>query len=302
MAQQTPSLSVVINTKNSADTLKACLRSVKNLADEIIVMDMQSSDDTLRIARSFDATIKMHPDVGYVEPARNAAIAIAKCDWILVIDADEEVPPSLAKEIRKNLITDERVDAYFLPRKNLIFDRWVKSGWWPDHILRLFRRGTVNWPSEIHAVPAVNGTVKRLPARESLALVHHNYPDLDSYWTRAQRYAHVTAKNATARGELLHSPLDAFMGELFQRYYGWDGQHDGSHGVILSLLQANTKILESAAQWEQRQYADDLPPLALSQTLRRWANDARYWELLPQVEASSWPLKLWWKLRLWLRW
>src|SRR5688500_1083795 len=96
MPEEITMLSVVINTKNSERTLKAALDSVQ-FATEIIVMDMHSKDDTTKIAEKAKAKVFTHPDVGYVEPARNAAIAKATHDWVFILDADEVVPEKLAK-------------------------------------------------------------------------------------------------------------------------------------------------------------------------------------------------------------
>lgn len=175
MAQNRPTISVVINTKNAAATLDRCLASVHSWADEIIVMDMKSTDDTVQIAKFFGARTFSHPDVGYVEPARNAALAKARGEWILILDADEEVTPGLAKKIASELVLDSKIDAYFLPRQNIIFDKWVKTGWWPDHLLRLFRAGHVVWADTLHAVPQAQGTVARLDAKENWSIRHNNY-------------------------------------------------------------------------------------------------------------------------------
>jgi glycosyltransferase involved in cell wall biosynthesis len=151
--EKTLLLSVVINTKNSSATLEKALGSVRSFADEIVVMDMQSTDNTLEIAKKYDCQVYSHKDVGYVEPARNAAIAKAKGEWIFILDADEEAPDKL-KDLVSELSTTT-TDSYFVPRSNIIFGRAVNTGWWPDYILRLFRKDHVTWSDELHAVPQV---------------------------------------------------------------------------------------------------------------------------------------------------
>src|SRR5262245_10992026 len=122
-------LSVVINTKNSAETLRRALQSVA-FADELIVVEMESTDETLSIAREFNARTFQHQDVGYVEPARNFALDQAKQDWILVLDDDEEVSSGLHQQVESvvngSVTKALKADVYWLPRQNIVFNRWVK--------------------------------------------------------------------------------------------------------------------------------------------------------------------------------
>lgn len=300
MAQKTPTLSVVINTKNSAATLKGCLESVKGLADEIIVMDMKSQDNTRDIAKRYGATVFLHPDVGYVEPARNAALRKAHSEWVLIVDADEEIPPTLSRKIRNDLITTERIDAYFLPRKNMIFGKWVKTGWWPDHILRLFRKGKVTWLDEIHSIPQITGEVARVEANEKWAIVHHNYQSVDQFIDRAQRYAKITAEMRIKKKQPIEDPAGVFFDELVRRFYTWGGSMDGTHGRMLSILQGCTRVLESAQQWEMKHFPEQ-KYRPLSSVLRQAASDARFWEMKMKAEQSSGLMKLFYKIRQKLR-
>lgn len=291
-------LSVVINTKNSAETLEQALRSVEKLADEIIVMDMKSTDDTVKIAEKFGARTFSHPDVGYVEPARNAALAKATGNWILVLDADEEIPSLLAKFIRETL-PETKADAFFLPRQNIIFGRAVKTGWWPDYILRLFRKGSVQWSDEIHAVPQVNGSIDRVNAQATLAITHHNYQTVDQFIDRAQRYAAIEAQQEENK-DAKPDPAGAFFGELIQRYYGWEGCDDGMHGLMLSFLQGTQKVIEHAKLWEKQGFRKKNTLPSLSKVLAQAAADARYWEARRAWLTSSGVTKLYWKARM--RW
>ncbi|MCD8484492.1 glycosyltransferase family 2 protein [Candidatus Woesebacteria bacterium] len=300
MATQAPTLSVVVNTKNSAATLKACLNSVKSIADEIIVMDMHSDDRTVEIAKNFRAKVFYHPDVGYVEPARNAAIGKATGDWVLILDSDETIPPSLATEIRETLILDPKTDAYFLPRKNIIFGKWVKTGWWPDYVLRLFKPNLVVWSNEIHSTPQISGTAERLPESEKLAIVHENYQTVDQFIDRAQRYGRIVATNQHENKKTTPDPLKNFFSEFLRRYFQWDGQNDGAHGYYLSVLQGLTAVLESAYLWEKKEFSSAKKQVKISGLLAEMAREARYWELTNKVNASSGILRWYWKGRRWL--
>jgi len=164
-------ISVVINTLNEEKNLSRALTSIKNFADEIVVVDMKSDDKTQDIARKSGAKVYEHQRMGYVEPARNYAIGKASKDWILVLDADEEVPPSLEKELKK-IAENADADYYRIPRKNIIFGKWVKhSRWWPDYNIRFFKKGSVSWNEIIHSVPSTTGKGLDLEPKEENALV-----------------------------------------------------------------------------------------------------------------------------------
>lgn len=137
------SISAVLVVKNEEKNLERALKSL-NFVDEIIVFDMHSSDQTKKIAQQFTNKVFSTPkDFGYADPARNLALSKAKGEWLLALDADEEISPSLAKKI-KELIKNQETDVYFIPRKNLIFGKAIEhSGWWPDFQARLFKKGMV---------------------------------------------------------------------------------------------------------------------------------------------------------------
>ena len=125
----TPKLSVVVNAQNVEADLPRCLASVKAMADEIIVVDQGSTDKTADIAKKAGAKVFPHKSVEYVELARNFGISKASGDWILVLDPDEEVPPSLAKKI-KEIIKSNKADYYRIPRKNIIWGKWIEHTLW----------------------------------------------------------------------------------------------------------------------------------------------------------------------------
>lgn len=293
-------LSVVINTKNSASTLESCLRSVRSLANEIIVMDMHSTDKTVELAKLFKAKVFTHPDVGYVEPARNAAIAKATGDWILILDADEEIPETLATHL-ETLLPETSADAYFVPRKNIIFGSWTKGGWWPDYLLRLFRAGTVSWSDEIHSVPDVQGKTEYLPEDERYAIIHHNYHSIDAFIDRAQRYGEIAAEKKRLTADP-GDALTAWADEFLRRYYAWHGKDDGRKGFMLSLLQASAEVITHAKVWEKSGYLSGPAPQDLTRSFAKLAKDVRYWERKWQHDHSSGLRKLWLRLCLRLGW
>ena len=141
------SLSIALITLNEEANIERCLSSLKSFADEIILVDMGSTDQTLQKAKEFSAKIFTHPYTGFVEPARNYALDKTQGDWVFLIDADEELPKTL-KLLLKELIREKSKSFYRVPRKNIIFGRWIKHAyWWPDYQIRFFKIARGNCPN-----------------------------------------------------------------------------------------------------------------------------------------------------------
>lgn len=287
-------ITVLVHTKNSAATLTACLQSIVDLADELIVMDMESTDDTRRIARKFKAKVLNHPDVGYVEPARNKALAAASKEWILIVDSDEEIPKKLAKTIKQIVVNPFDYVAFALPRKNLIFGHFAKTGWWPDYQVRLFKNKSVDWPSTLHAQPKINGPVKKLPAEEELAIVHHNYTNIDDFVDRAQRYSSIQANQKKSAPASL---FEVWWPEYLRRYLVQKGYQQNQYGQTLAWLQSFFEVLTAAKQLEQKNFPRQKLPV-LSEQLFAAGREAQYWEKKQIMEEKSGLAKIWWKVRL----
>lgn len=120
-----PTLSVIIQTKNEAHNLEACIASIKHIAQEVIVVDMKSTDGTVVLAKKFGAAVFSVNDYGFVEPARNTALRKAKGQWILLLDADERVPHTLAAQIQV-IMRENTSDVVRIPRKNMMLGKWMK--------------------------------------------------------------------------------------------------------------------------------------------------------------------------------
>lgn len=244
-------LSVVINAQDVEDYLSSAMASVKNLADEIVVIDQDSKDKTAEIAKKLGAKVFRHKSVKYVELARNFALAKATGDWILVLDPDEEIPTRFGKKI-KEIIKNPEADYYRIPRKNIIFGKWMKyTQWWPDYQTRLFKKGHVSWNEVIHSVPMTTGKGSDLPAKEDFAIVHHNYNSIEEYIEKLNRYTSVQAKHLNADGykfrwqDLITKPLTEFI----NRYFKGEGYKDGIHGLVLSFMQAFSELSVYAKVW-----------------------------------------------------
>lgn len=281
-------LSVVINTLNEAKNLPKAIASVKGLADEIVVVDMQSDDGTPEIAKKLGAKVFNHKKTGYVEPARNFAISKTVNPWILVLDADEEVTPKLAQEIQK-ILKNPDADYYRIPRKNIIFGEWIKhSRWWPDYNIRLFKKDFVSWNEVIHMVPMTQGVGGQIEEKEELAIIHHNYETLEQFIERMNRYTSLHAKIRFEEGykfswkDVVSKPMNEFL----SRYFFGEGYKDGLHGLSLSLLQAFSELTLYLKIWQMEKFKkentniNDVIDLMRDseKELHFWQNDTLYKE------------------------
>lgn len=297
-------LSAVVNTKNCADTLEQCLHSL-SFVDEIVVVDMHSSDDTLNIAHQYTEQIFQHEDVGYVEPARNFAISQAQGDWILIADADEVVPKALATRI-KEIIATGQDDCYFLPRKNIIFKHWInKAGWWPDYQLRLFRKGCVKWQDQIHSQPLIKGSAMKLPTQEKYALVHHHYQTVSQYIQRLNRYtdAEVISKEVENSATVQSFTL-AFHQEFLRRFFSEEAIELGSHGLALSYLQSFYQLATQLKLWEEKRFPTQVSCNSQQQAIQHLQAalaDYRFWLADWHVKHDCGVRKIYWQIRRKLR-
>lgn len=275
-------ISVVVNTRNEEKNLPRALRSVKKIADEVIVVDMHSEDRTRQIARQFGAKVYLHPPTGYVEPARNYAIAKATKDWVLLLDADEEIPSALAQKLTAITKSNATADYYRLPRKNIIFGKWIKhSRWWPDYNIRFFRKGTVVWSEIIHAVPETKGTGIDLKPTLSNAIVHHHYDSVEQYLERMNRYTTEHAKILVKNGyrfrweDLIQKPVAEFL----SRYFAGQGYKDGLHGLALSMLQAFSELSLYLKVWQMTKFsAEEIHLQKAINLMKRAEKDLHYWQ------------------------
>ncbi len=215
MAQK---ISAVINTLNEEKNIERAIKSL-SFVDEILVCDMYSDDKTVEIAKKLGAKIVYHKRTGYVEPARNFAISKVTGDWVLILDADEEITEKLAKELREMANKPLVSDYVRIPRKNIIFGRWMRaSKWWPDYNIRFFKKGNVKWSGKIHIPPDVTGQGLDLPEKEELAILHHHYDDISQFVDRLNRYTTIQAKELVKSGykfswqDLIIKPTGEFLG------------------------------------------------------------------------------------------
>lgn len=281
-------ISVVINTLNEAESLERAIKSVA-WADEIVLCDMYSSDKTVEVAKKLGAKVVFHKKEEFVERARNFAMSKAKNDWILVLDPDEEIPDSLARRLQEMAAAIKRVDYVRIPRKNLIFGRFMKASmWWPDFNVRFFRKGTVSWEDKIHLPPQVSGEGIDLPAEEEYAIVHHHYSSVFQFLGRMIRYTKAQAEELKKEGykfdwkDLIKKPLSEFL----SRFFANRGFEDGLHGLALSLLQSFSFLVVYLRVWEMEGFkAKEINLQDIKQVSKQSCYELDYW--FKQVNFSK---------------
>jgi glycosyltransferase involved in cell wall biosynthesis len=245
-------LSVCIITHNEEANIARTLDSVKGIADEMIVVDSRSTDKTVELARSRGAKVFVEEWRGFAKQ-KNAAMARATGDWILSLDADEEVSPELAASIQKLLKSDAapEFDAYMVARKNLYLRRWLKrSGYYPDRKLRLVRQGMGEFEDRaVHESMHSTGKVGRLDGD----LIHHAYSTLESFIEHANRYSSLGGemearerKVGFSVANIVLRPLGAFI----YRYFFRLGFLDGREGLLVHLNHASYVSWKYAKAWE----------------------------------------------------
>jgi glycosyltransferase involved in cell wall biosynthesis len=230
-----PKLSVILITRDEASNIAACLESVA-WADEIVVVDSGSTDETPAICRRYtpNVTVTDWPGFG---PQKNRALDRATGDWVLSIDADERVTPELRSEIEQALKAPD-AEAYELPRLSSYLGQAMRhGGWWPDHVTRLFRRGSARFSeARVHETLEVNGSTGRLKQH----LIHHPFRSLDQVIAKMDSYSTAAAAGMAERGRsagLTSAVLHGFFAFL-RTYVLRAGFLDGRLGFVLAVSNA----------------------------------------------------------------
>lgn len=230
-------LSVIIITCNEQSNIRACIESV-GFADEVIVLDSGSTDDTIALAKAAGATVHVAQDWPGFGPQKNRALALAQHPWVLSLDADERVSPALAKEIRQ-AIDGQSSQAFEIPRLTQFCGQWIRHcGWTPDRVLRLFQRGAARFSDDlVHERVIVDGAVA---ARLNTPLLHFSYPTHAHYWRKLEQYSQAWAQQRSALGQRTSMVRAAAAGVVaFVRSYVFRlGFMDGAMGFAVCTMQA----------------------------------------------------------------
>jgi glycosyltransferase involved in cell wall biosynthesis len=231
----TPSLSVIVITRDEAHTIEACLQSV-SWADEIVVVDSGSRDDTLAICRRYTDKV-LETDWPGFGIQKNRALALASGDWVLNLDADERVSPALAQEIRSQLPTTT-ASGFDIPFRSSYLGRFMNHGdWRGEHHVRLFRRSAGRFTDDlVHERLIVDGATRTLRH----PIEHHSYDDLEEVLDKVNRYSSAGAALKHARGtrSSLGKALSHALWTFFKGYGLKAGFLDGREGFLLAVSNA----------------------------------------------------------------
>ena len=250
-------ITATVITLNEEHNIAAALESL-SCAGEIIVVDSESTDRTVEIARRFTDRVFVRPWPGY-SAQKNFAAAQASNNWILSLDADERVSEELAREIEqlKGGGGDPQAACFEMPRLTFYLGRWIKhSGWYPDYKLRLYNRDQARWRGEfVHESLEADGKVERLSGN----ILHYTVRDASEHHLRMDRYTTLAAQQAFAQGRrasvgsILFSPPAAFLRSYFFKL----GFLDGIQGLAIARFAAHYEFLKNLKLWEMRRTRND---------------------------------------------
>ena len=245
-------ITVVIYTYNEAKNIVDCIESARLLSANVIVIDSQSTDETVFLACQKGIKVFSFPNTHYVEPARKFGINKAKTEWVFILDADERITAVLAGEIKKR-IEEEFFGAYRVLRKN-IFGRtkWLKhGGWWPDYQIRLINKDKfIDWPARIHSIPKIRGKQSLL----TNPLIHYFHGDFETMVEKTIIFENIEA-NLLFKAKRKVNQLTffrKFFGELWRRLIKNKGFLDGEIGIMEAIYQAFSKTITYLFLYEKK--------------------------------------------------
>jgi glycosyltransferase involved in cell wall biosynthesis len=240
-------LSVIVITKNEAHNIEACLQSVL-FADQIVVLDSGSTDKTQQLARDLGAEVSEERNWQGFGVQKNRALALARCDWVLSIDADERVTPSLRAEILQTL-KDPAHEVYTLSRLSSYCGQYIlHSGWNPDHVTRLFRRSCATFSSElVHEKVITSYPVGALAA----PLLHESFLDFEAVLDKTNRYSTAGAQMLHKKGQSasVGKAIARGLWAFFRTYVIRRGFLDGRMGLVLAISNAEGTYYRYLKLW-----------------------------------------------------
>src|ERR1035437_1393614 len=292
-------ISAVISAFNEEANIERCLKSL-SFADEIVVVNNGSSDKTAEISKKYtDKVFNQKNNPAEIDLQKNFGFTKATGDWILSIDADEEVSKELAEEMRKILETKpsmlSNINGFWIPRKNFMFGKWIKenTGWYPDYQLRLFRKGKGKYESKkVHEDLVVEGETEKLKEH----IIHHNYDSIEQYVKKILIYAPNEAEEYL-RGNYKFSYFDAIrfpLNDFMSWFFARKGYKDGFHGLVLALMQAFYHFLVFAFIWEKQGFKEYDKEDFLKDTekeFKRAGKEIIYWVSKEKLESIKSPIQ-----------
>ena len=248
-----PTLSVILITRNEEANLDDCLTSLEGIAQQIVVVDTNSSDRTLEIAKKHGASISQPVDWPGFGPQKNRALDLATSEWVLSLDADERLTPALKSEILTAIHHSAHVDCFAIPRLSWYCGRFIRhSGWSPDYVDRLFKRGTARFSDDlVHERLIPSGQVAKLEN----PMLHYSFMNYSQVLQKLDRYSSASAEQAFARGKT-SSPLKAVLHgawAFFRTYVLRAGFLDGPQGFALAVSNGQGTYYRYIKLWHLNQ-------------------------------------------------
>ena len=255
-----PTVAAAVITKNEERNIRDCLATLQ-WADEVLVLDSYSADDTVALARAHTSQVFQRRFDDFARQ-RNAALGLLQSDWVLFVDADERVSPVLATEVREAAANAENdwqsgrqrpIAGFWAPRQNYILGRWIRhGGWYPDCQLRLLKVGKAHYDEarKVHEVVVLEGEANYLQN----PFVHYNYQRLSQLIAKQAAYAPLDALSMEERGlrARLHSPVLQPLREFRRRYITLQGYRDGLHGLLLATVVSIYSGVAFAELWRRQ--------------------------------------------------
>ncbi|HQS60833.1 MAG TPA: glycosyltransferase family 2 protein [Polynucleobacter sp.] len=252
-----PTLSVILITRNEEANLADCLASLEGIAQQIVVVDTKSTDQTLEIAKNHGALLSQPPDWPGFGPQKNRALELATGEWVLSLDADERLTPALRSEILTAIHHPAHVNCFAIPRLSWYCGRFIRhSGWNPDYVDRLFKRGTARFSDDlVHERLIPQGPVAKLEN----PMLHFSFMNYSQVLQKIDRYSTASAEQAFAKGKT-SSPAKAVLHgawSFFRTYVLRAGFLDGAQGFALAISNGQGTYYRYMKLWHLHQEAQN---------------------------------------------
>lgn len=286
-------LSIVISAFNEEKRVEDALKSAI-FADEIIFVDNTSSDKTLEIAKKYTQKVFVRPNNLMLNVNKNFGFSKASGDWIFSLDADERISKDLQKEIKNILDKKNSENGYWIPRKNIIFGKWIEhTGWYPDNQLRLFKRGKGRFPEKhVHEMVKVDGETEKLNGH----LIHYNYDNINQFLRKMEIYIESESEDLISKKYVI-SAIDSVrfpLKEFISRFFAREGYKDGLHGLVLSLLMAFYHLGVYIKLWEKQKFRETSSESLvkdLKGEFKSIKKEFRYWVITMFMHQTRNPFK-----------
>ncbi|KKP94013.1 MAG: Glycosyl transferase family 2 [Parcubacteria group bacterium GW2011_GWA1_36_12] len=249
-------ISALILTKNEEEVIEDCLKSIKDLANEIIILDQNSTDNTINIAKKYADKV-INTNFSEFDKNRNILKDSAKSKWLLYLDSDERLTEELRKEIVK-VIKEDKYSAFYIPRKNYVLGKNIKhGGWWPDYVPKLFKKEQLKgWIGVVHESPIFRGESVRLvnPIEHLTARSLNRMLEKTIKWAKIEAMLAYEANHPQVNSARV---TKVFIDEFISRYLLKRGLLDGVQGLIQALFQSYHRSIMLVYLWEKQNNTEE---------------------------------------------